>query len=133
MRLPPREWPGSIIAEENLFTETAEARTRGRTLLKPVGARTDGQNLIAAAVLGRALLFLVVIFGSVLTLPQSLLVSTNTNTIRKFSLTGGQATINFFGPPGLAGDVGLALDRFNNVYVANIFGNAIRKFSPRGR
>jgi len=64
---------------------------------------------------------------------QSLLVSTSENTIRKFFLTGKQHTLTIFGPPGLAGDAGLVLDGSGNVYVANIFGNAVRKFSPRGK
>jgi len=58
------------------------------------------------------------------------LVSTGSNTIRKFALSGQDLGIF---ASALNGPDGLAFDRAGNLYVANVFGNNITEFSPTGQ
>ena len=83
-----------------------------------------------AGVRGLALILLLVILGRGVARCDNLLVSTGSNTIRKFSLTGQD--LGIFASTEGSPD-GLALDRFGNVYVAEDSTNDIRKFSPTGQ
>jgi len=57
-------------------------------------------------------------------------VSTNDNTVEKFSPTG--TDLGVFANLGLNNPLGLALDRAGNLYVANFIGNTVRKIAPDG-
>jgi hypothetical protein len=80
---------------------------------------------------GLALILLILIVADRGAAQSTLLVSTSNNTIRKFSLTGQD--LGIFASSGLSGPLGLAFDRFGNLYVANIFRNTIRELSPTGQ
>jgi len=80
---------------------------------------------------GLALILLILIVADRGAAQSTLLVSTSNNTIRKFSLTGQD--LGIFASSGLSGPLGLAFDRFGNLYVANISSNTIREFSPTGQ
>ncbi|HEY2799795.1 MAG TPA: NHL repeat-containing protein [Chthoniobacterales bacterium] len=60
----------------------------------------------------------------------NLFVSTNSNTIEKFSPTG--ADLGIFASVGVNNAMGLAFDRAGNLYVANFAGSTVEKFTPGG-
>jgi len=70
------------------------------------------------------------VFGAGVAIAQTLLISTGSNTIRKFSLSGQDLGIF---ASSLNNPVGMAFERAGNLYVANVFGNNIHKFSPTGQ
>ena len=57
-------------------------------------------------------------------------VSTNNNTVEKFSPTGQD--LGVFASLGLNFPLGLAFDRNGNLYIANFAGNTVRKVAPNG-
>jgi hypothetical protein len=57
-------------------------------------------------------------------------VSTNDNTVMKFSPSG--SSLGVFADVNLNYPIGLAFDRDGNLYVANFIGNTIRKFASNG-
>jgi hypothetical protein len=63
-------------------------------------------------------------------LEESILVSVGDGTILKFSAAGASSTTF---AQGLSSPLGLALDRFRNVYVADIGDDTVRRFSESGR
>jgi sugar lactone lactonase YvrE len=70
------------------------------------------------------------VFGAGVAIAQTLLVSTSSNTIRKFALSGQDLGIF---ASGLNDPDGLAFDRAGNLYVDNVRGSTIREFSPTGQ
>ncbi len=60
----------------------------------------------------------------------NLFVSTNGNTIEKFSPSG--VDLGTFATVGVNFPMGLAFDRTGNLYVANFAGNTVQKFTPDG-
>ncbi|MGI8432182.1 MAG: NHL repeat-containing protein [Chthoniobacterales bacterium] len=60
----------------------------------------------------------------------NLFVSTNGNTIEKFSPSG--ADLGTFASVGVNFPMGLAFDRAGNLYVANFSGNTVQQFTPAG-
>ena len=69
-------------------------------------------------------------YGVALDGAGNLYVSTNNNTIEKFSPTG--VDLGVFASTGLNLPMGLAFDRSGNLYVANFAGNTVQKFTPAG-
>ena len=57
-------------------------------------------------------------------------VTTNENTVEKFSASGSD--LGVFASVGLNFPLGLAFDRSGNLYVANFSGNTVREFAPDG-
>ncbi len=68
--------------------------------------------------------------GLALDASGNLYVSTNENTIQKFS--PGGVSLGVFASTGLNNAMGLAFDRSGNLYAANFGGNTVEKFSPAG-
>lgn len=60
----------------------------------------------------------------------NLYVTTNQNTIEKFSANG--TDLGVFASTGLNNALGLAFDTAGNLYAANFGGNTVEKFSPAG-
>ena len=77
------------------------------------------------------ILLLLAVLGPGVAQSDTLLVSTGSNTILEFSLTGQD--LGTFASTGLSNPLGLALDRSGNLYVANVGSSTIRKFSPTGQ
>ena len=98
-------------------------------LLRRLSEPSHARNYLRVRVL-TLILFLHALPVSALAQSGSVLVSFGSNTIREFSLTGED--LGIFASTGLSGPLGLALDRFGNVYVANVGNGTIRKFSPTG-
>ena len=68
--------------------------------------------------------------GVALDIRGNLYVTTNQNTIDKFSPNG--TYLGVFASTGLNNALGLAFDRAGNLYAANFGGNTVEKFSPTG-
>ncbi|MEO7167454.1 MAG: NHL repeat-containing protein [Chthoniobacterales bacterium] len=68
--------------------------------------------------------------GVALDAAGNLYVTTNNNTIEKFSPNG--TDLGIFASTGLNNAMGLAFDRSGNLYAANFGGTTIEKFAPDG-
>ena len=70
--------------------------------------------------------------GLALDAQGNLFVSTNSNTIEKFSPTGADLGTFANASTGLNFPMGLAFDRNGNLYAANFAGGTVEKFTPAG-